>query len=132
MQSRQIRSDPFQGISRAKFIIGLDFAVTLSSPAPSCVLFDITSEQFGRTEVANVEQTQKIVPFVTFEISFCQQVSNLVFGVDILDLNLGIQMDSVKQPIKSNSVGSGHKSHRWTPAFDYHLNHGFVVFKDVQ
>ena len=27
-----------------KFIIGLDFAVTLSSPASFCVLFDITSE----------------------------------------------------------------------------------------
>ena len=28
-----------------KFIIGLDFAVTLSSPESFCVLFDITSEQ---------------------------------------------------------------------------------------
>ena len=28
-----------------KFIIGFDFAVTLSSPDSSCVLFDITSEQ---------------------------------------------------------------------------------------
>ena len=28
-----------------KFIIGFDFAVTLSSPASSCVLFDIASKQ---------------------------------------------------------------------------------------
>ena len=28
-----------------KFIIGFDFAVTLSSPESFCVLFDITSEQ---------------------------------------------------------------------------------------
>ena len=28
-----------------KFIIGFDFAVTLSSPASSCVLFDIASRQ---------------------------------------------------------------------------------------
>ena len=41
MQSRQVRSDPLHGISIPKFVIGLDFAVTLSSPAPSCVLFDI-------------------------------------------------------------------------------------------
>ena len=27
------------------FIIGFDFAVTLSSPASFCVLFDLTSEQ---------------------------------------------------------------------------------------
>ena len=36
------------------------------------------------------------------------------FGVDVLDLDLGVQIDLVKQPVKSNSVGSGHVSHRWT------------------
>ena len=36
-----------------KFIIGFDFAVTLSSPASFCVIFDITSEQIGKTEMAN-------------------------------------------------------------------------------
>ena len=40
-----------------EFIFGLDFAVTLSSPDSCCVLFDITSEQTVRTEMANVEQT---------------------------------------------------------------------------
>ena len=30
---------------KTKFIIGFDFAVTLSSPESFCVLFDITSEQ---------------------------------------------------------------------------------------
>ena len=30
----------------------------------------------------------------------------------------GVQINSVKQPIKSNSVGSGHMSHSWTSAFD--------------
>ena len=41
MQSRQARSD-----LTLKFIIGFDFAVTLSSPASSCVLFDIASRLF--------------------------------------------------------------------------------------
>ena len=45
-------------------------------------------------------------------------VCKLVFGVDILDLNLGIQINPVKQPVKSNSVGSGHMSHCWTSDFD--------------
>ena len=39
---------------------------------------------------------------------------------------------SVKQPIKSNSVGSGHVSHRWSSSFNHHFDHGFVVFKDEQ
>ena len=52
-----------------------------------------------------------------------------MFGVDILDLNNGVQINSVKQPIMSNSVGSGHMSHCWTSAFDDHFNHGFVILK---
>ena len=62
----------------------------------------------------------------------CQYVSELVFGVDVLDLNFGAQIKSVKQPIKSNSVGSGNMSLCWTSAFDDHCNHGFVILKDVQ
>ena len=56
----------------------------------------------------------------------------MVFGVDILDLNRWVQVDSVKQPIKSNSVGSGNMSHCWTSAFDDHFSHGFVIHKNVQ
>ena len=63
-----------------------------------------------RAEKADVEQMKKIVPFVTCETAFCQYVCNLVFGVDVPNLNLRIQVDPVKQPSKSNSVGSGHMS----------------------
>ena len=56
----------------------------------------------------------------------------MVFGVDILDLNLGVQIKSVKQPIKSNSVGFGYVSHCWTSASDYHCNHCFVVLRNVE
>ena len=38
----------------------------------------------------------------------------------------------VKQPIQNNFVGSWHMSHRAISAFDYHLNHGFIVFIDIQ
>ena len=60
--------------------------------------------------MADVEQTQKMIPFITCEISLCQYVCELVFGVDVFDLDLGVQIDSVEQPIKSNSVGSGNMS----------------------
>ena len=82
--------------------------------------------------MADVEQTQKMIPFITWEISLCGYVCDLVFGVDILDLNLGVQINSVKQPIKSNSVGSGYVSHCWTPAYDDYFNHGFAILKKVQ
>ena len=57
--------------------------------------------------MANVEQTQKMVPLITCEISLCWCVCELVFGVNVFDLNVGVQIDTIKQQIKSNSVGSG-------------------------
>ena len=68
-------------------------------------------------EMAEVEQMKKIVPLITCEITFGQNVCKLVFGVDMLDRNLGIQLTSVKQSIKSNSVGSGYMSHCGSSAF---------------
>ena len=75
---------------------------------------------------------EKIVPSITRKTSFSEQVCELVFGVDIFDLNLWIQFDSVKQPVKSNSVASGYVSHCWTSALDEHVNHCFVIFKNVE
>ena len=65
--------------------------------------------------MADVEQTQKMIPFITCEISLCQYVFELVFGVNVFDLDLGVQIDSIKQPIQSNSVGSGNVS--WSDFF---------------
>ena len=51
----------------------------------------------GRTEMANVKQTQKMIPFITREISLGQHVCELVFGVDVFDLDLEVQIDSNNQ-----------------------------------
>ena len=51
--------------------------------------------------MANVEQTQKMVPLITCEISLCQYVCELVFGVNVFDLGLGVHIDSIKQPIRA-------------------------------
>ena len=86
----------------------------------------------GGTEMADVGQTQKMVPFITCEISLCQYVCELVFGVDALDLDFGVQIDPIKRPIKSNSVGSGNMSHCKASSLYDHLDHCFVVFKQIQ
>ena len=49
--------------------------------------------------------SQQMIPFITCETALCQDVCKLVLGVNMFDLNLGVQIDSIKQPIKSNSVG---------------------------
>ena len=53
----------------------------------------------------------------------------MVFGVDVFDLDFGIQIDSIEQPIKRNSVGPGNMSHCRTSAFNDHLDHSFIVLK---
>ena len=82
--------------------------------------------------MADVGQSQKMIPFITCEISLCQYVCELVLGVNVFDLDLGVQIDSFKQPIKSNSVGPGNMSHCRASSLYDHLNHCFVVFKDLQ
>ena len=39
--------------------------------------------------MAIVEQTQKMTPLITCEISLWQHVCELVFGVNVLNLNVG-------------------------------------------
>ena len=82
--------------------------------------------------MSNVKQTQKMIPFITCEVSLGQQVCELVFGVNVFDLDLGVPIYSFKQPVKSNSVGSGNMSHCGTSSLYDHLDHCFVVFKDFQ
>ena len=40
--------------------------------------------------MADVKQAQQMIPLITREIPFGQNVSKLVFGVDVLGLDFGI------------------------------------------
>ena len=82
--------------------------------------------------MVDVTQMKKIVPVIACEITLGQYVCKLVFGVNVLDSNFAVQINSVKQPIKSNPVGSGCMFDCWTSALNDHFNHGFVILKDVQ
>ena len=66
-----------------KFIIGFDFAVTPSSPASFLRSFRHYFRTIDRTEMANVKQTQKMIPFITCDISLGQYVCEMVFGVNV-------------------------------------------------
>ena len=52
-----------------------------------------------------------MIPLITREVFLGQYVCELVLGVNVFDLDLGVHINSVKQPIKGNSVGSGNMSH---------------------
>ena len=44
------------------------------------------------------------MPFITNETAFRQNVGELVFGIDIFDLDLWVQVDSIKEPVQRNAV----------------------------
>ena len=73
--------------SRDQKHIGFDFAVTLSSPESFCVLFDITSEQLVELKWLMFKKTRTMIPFITCEVSLGQCVCELVFGVNVFDLD---------------------------------------------
>ena len=50
--------------------------------------------------------------------AFRQHVLELAFGINVFDVDIWVQIDSVKQPIERNSVGSGHVSQCRTSAFN--------------
>ena len=127
-----------------RFIV-LDFAFTVSesSERPSWDLFDTTMLallSFRKKDIAarecrkihDVKQMRKTVPFVTRDTTFKQHVCHLVFGVDMFDLNLGTQIDSVERPIQRNSVCPRNMFHRWASSFDDHCDNCLFIFKDVQ
>ena len=57
-------------------------------------------------EFHDVQQSEKMVPLITCQTTFGQHVCELVSGVNIFDLDFGVPIDSIEQPIKRNSVGS--------------------------
>ena len=79
--------------------------------------------------MANVKHAQQMIPLITRDTSFGQNVSKLVFGVEVFDLDLGIQINSIEKPIKRNSVGPGNMSHCRTPSFNDHFDHCFICLR---
>ena len=82
--------------------------------------------------MANVKQIQQMIPLIMCEIPLCQDVCELVFGVSVFDLDFGVQINSIEQPVKNTSLGSGDVSHCRTSAFNDHLDHSFIVLKHIQ
>ena len=93
------------GVNQMEKIVSLITCVTTLCQYVSELVFGVDVQK------ANVKQTQKMVPLITCEISLGQHVCELMFGINVSDLNFGTEVNSVKQPVKSNSVGSGNMSH---------------------
>ena len=133
MQSRQARSDPLHGISIPKSsIIGFDFAVTLSSPASCCVLFDIALRLLMELKWLMLNKHKRWFhssrvksPLVSMSASWFLVSMYLIWI-------LGSKLILSSNKPKSNSVGSGNMSHCRASSLDDHFDDSFIVFKDLQ
>ena len=85
----------------------------------------------SRAEMANVEEMKKIVPLITCGVPFGQHVCELVFGVNVTDLNFEVQINPVKTNPKQLCGFLTHVS-LWDFGLYHHFNYGFSVLKDIQ
>ena len=101
------RDEELVAACKTRFNVCFDFATILSSPLSSWSMFAVVSGLHGRSW--NSERC--LIKLKCLMLNKWRRLFHssreLVFGVDVFDLNLWIQIDSVKQLVKSNSVGSG-------------------------
>ena len=122
--------------------IGLDSVTILFSSDCSCILFAILSlmhlsklrflAQQRELKWLMLNKQRRLFhssgvkcPLVNMSAIWCL-VS--VYRIWILESK---SIPSNNQP-RETVWASGYVSHSWTPALDYHFDHGFVVFKHVQ
>ena len=69
---------------------------------------------------------------LTCEISLGQYVCELVFGINVFGMDLGVQIDSFKQPTSATLWVLERCLIVGTSSFYDHLDHCTVVFKNIQ
>ena len=117
---------------------GRDMDTTLSSSFWSCILFAIVEQlKKPKFSVQQVELKWLILNkwrslFHSSRVKFPLLSTCLRVGVKLTDLNFGVQIDPVKQPIQSNFAVSWNMSHCWISTFDNHFDYRLAVLKGIQ
>ena len=68
--------------------MGRDLAVTRPSPDFLSSSFCHRCDASSRAKMADIKQGQQMIPFITCEIPLCQDVCELILGVNEFDLDL--------------------------------------------
>ena len=98
MQSDSMRRKNLSQEKEDRFIAAdRDLDTTHSSSFWSSILFAICGAAYqaeilgtaSGAEMAGIQQMKKIVPLMTCEIPFSQHVCELMFGVNVTDVNFG-------------------------------------------
>ena len=82
--------------------------------------------------MANVKQTQKMIPFVMRQISLGYHVCQLDLGVNVFDLDFGSKLIRSNNQSGASLLRPGNMSLLWDSFLSNHLDYCFVVFKHMQ
>ena len=82
--------------------------------------------------MVNIKQGQQMIPIMACEIPFVKMSASWFLVSMYLIWIFGVQINSIEQPTKSNSVSSGKMSHCKAPPFHNHFNYSFIVLKYMQ
>ena len=79
MLSKLCAVEELATVFETRFNVGLDFAISLSSPVFFLCPFRHCLRAPDSAEIDDVEQTEWMVPLITCEITHCQYVCELVW-----------------------------------------------------
>ena len=68
--------------------------MTRPSPDSCSARFAIAAVQAVELKMADIKQGQQMIPFIACEIPLCQDVCELVLGVNIFELDFGVHINS--------------------------------------
>ena len=76
---------------------------------------------------SHLDETQQGVPGLYREGTFCEDIGQLVFGVNVLYPNNGILYKTFKEPTEVDPVCSTDVSHKDTPTLYCHFDDCFII-----
>ena len=87
---------------------------------------DITSRQLVELKWLMLNKNKRWFHSSRAKLPLVSMSASWFLSIDVFDLDLGIQINRVKQPIQSNPVGPRKKSHCRASSLYGHLDHCFV------
>ena len=79
---------------------------------------------------SHLDETQQCVPRLYRKRSFCEDVGQLIFGVDIFYTDNWIFDEAFEEPTEVNPMCSTYMPHKDTPTLNCHFNDCFIVLQN--
>ena len=79
---------------------------------------------------ANLRESTKATPLLSRKRSLGEDVGDLIFGINILDVHARVLAYAFPQPAEIDSVSAGHVPHSQRSALDTLLDDSVIILKN--